>query len=146
MDHVAIQFHCADLSYTLRHKNHIRQWIHRICKKHGYQIGQLQFVFCTDDYLLEINRQFLQHDYFTDIITFDNTSKKELSIEAYISIDRVKDNAHDLRLPFTQELHRVMIHGVLHGLGFKDKTKKDTVLMRSAEDEALKLLETIIKA
>lgn len=144
MNHVAIQFHCADISYTLRHKNHIRHWVNRICKQHGYQISELQYVFCTDPFLLDINRQFLEHDYFTDIITFDNTVQKKLSVEAYISIDRVKDNAKDLGLPFTNELHRVMIHGVLHALGFKDKTKKDIALMRATEDDALRQLQRIL--
>lgn len=137
MEQEVIQFHCADISYTLRNKNLVRKWISKVCMAHGYTIDQLSFVFCSDDYLLEINRQFLQHDYFTDIITFDNSSNKRLNVEAYISIDRVRDNAKELKLKSSEELHRVMIHGVLHALGYKDKSNKDINRMREAENHAL---------
>lgn len=105
---------------------------------HGFRVADIQYIFCSDEYLLEINRSFLQHDYFTDIITFDLSEKKaELCSEIYISIPRVKDNARSFGVSFQNELHRVMAHGILHLCGFKDKTAKQEKEMRNAEDEAL---------
>lgn len=99
--------------------------------------GHLSFVFCSDEHLLKVNQQFLQHDYFTDIITFDYTDGNCVSGDLMISIDRVKDNATALSIPFEVELNRVMIHGVLHLLGFKDKTPKESENMRFLEAQAL---------
>lgn len=99
--------------------------------------GHLSFVFCSDEHLLKVNQQFLQHDYFTDIITFDYAEGNRVSGDLMISIDRVKDNASTLNIPFEVELNRVMIHGVLHLLGFKDKTPKESDKMRRLEGEAL---------
>jgi rRNA maturation RNase YbeY len=99
--------------------------------------GHLSFVFCSDDHLLKVNQQFLQHDYFTDIITFDYTEGDRVSGDLMISIDRVKDNAIALNIPFEIELRRVMIHGVLHLLGFKDKSPKESEKMRLLEADAL---------
>lgn len=102
-------------------------------------LGSLNIIFCSDDHLLGINRDFLQHDYYTDIITFDlsPSSKAPLEAELYISVDRVKDNALSLGQPFYRELHRVIFHGLLHLLGYKDKQKKDQVLMRQMEERLL---------
>lgn len=99
----------------------------------------LTYIFCSDEYLLGINRQFLRHDYYTDIISFNLAAKKApVEGEIYISLDRVKDNARQLKLPFKQELHRVIFHGALHLCGYKDKLRKDITLMRKMEDFYLK--------
>jgi rRNA maturation RNase YbeY len=137
----SIQFHCADIHFVLRNKTAIRLWIAAVARQHNRSIQDIQFIFCSDEYLLNINRQFLQHDYYTDIITFDNSTTKHLIVEAYISIDRIRDNAKQLGLASSHELHRVMIHGVLHALGFKDKRPADVRRMRAAEDTALDLFQ-----
>ena len=110
-------------------------------KKEGYKPKEISIIFCSDEYLLEINKQHLNHNYFTDIITFDLTPKneKEITSELYISTDRVKHNAKDYNTTISNELHRVIFHGILHLCGFKDKSKKDTVLMRAKEQEYLSL-------
>jgi rRNA maturation RNase YbeY len=102
-------------------------------------LGSLNIIFCSDEHLLGINRDFLQHDYYTDIITFDlsPSSKAPLEAELYISVDRVKENASSLGQPFYRELHRVIFHGLLHLMGYKDKQKKDQALMREMEDRLL---------
>ena len=137
----SIQFHCADIHFVLRNKTAIRLWITAVARQHNRSIQDIHFIFCSDEYLLNINRQFLQHDYYTDIITFDNSTTKHLIVEAYISIDRIRDNAKQLGLASSHELRRVMIHGVLHALGFKDKRPADVRRMRAAEDTALDLFQ-----
>ena len=103
-----------------------------------FTVGDIQYIFCSDEFLLDINRNFLQHDDFTDIITFDLGEKKgDLCSEIYISIPRVKENAKSFGVSFYQELHRVMAHGILHLCGLKDKTPKQEKEMRKAEDGAL---------
>ena len=106
-----------------------------------FNFNSLNIIFCDDTYLLSINNQFLKHDFYTDIITFDLGSKKSDPIqgEIYISTERVKDNASKLGTPFIQELHRVVFHGLLHLLGYRDKLKKDQLTMRSMEDKLLML-------
>jgi rRNA maturation RNase YbeY len=102
------------------------------------KIDHLSIIFCGDAYLLEINKQYLQHDFYTDIITFDLSEKRGLiNAEIYISIDRVKDNAYKLHTSFNQEIHRVIFHGLLHLLGYKDKSVRDQKAMRLAEEELL---------
>lgn len=133
-----IAFQLADVSYVLKQKKAVKSWLSALAEKHGYHIAELQYVFCSDTYLLDINRQFLQHDYFTDIITFDLSEKKgEICSEIYISIPRVKENAQLFGVSFQQEMHRVLAHGVLHLCGFKDKTPKQEKEMRAAENNAL---------
>ncbi|MDG2209012.1 MAG: rRNA maturation RNase YbeY [Flavobacteriales bacterium] len=111
-----------------------RQWLNEVISQHQMELGDLSIVFCTDPYLLEINRTHLQHDYFTDIITFDYCTPGMISGELFISIDRVKDNAKTHHALFLCELKRVMVHGVLHLLGLKDKTESEEKQMRKAED------------
>ncbi len=108
--------------------------------------GNISFVFCSDEYLLNINKDFLQHDYYTDIITFNLSPKGQATIDAevYISVDRVKDNAFNLKIPFQVELQRVIFHGILHLCGFKDKSKNDILEMRKKEDECLKKFDSFI--
>ncbi|MBS1496019.1 MAG: rRNA maturation RNase YbeY [Bacteroidetes bacterium] len=108
--------------------------------------GNISFVFCSDEYLLNINKDFLQHDYYTDIITFNLSPKGQATIDAelYISVDRVKDNAFNLKIPLQVELQRVIFHGILHLCGFKDKSKSDILEMRKKEDECLKKFDSFI--
>lgn len=115
------------------------RWIWNSVKSEGYTIGEINYIFCSDDYLLKINQDYLQHDYLTDIITFDYVLGKNISGDLYISIDRVKENAKDFEVPFENELLRVMVHGVLHLMGYSDKTEKATREMRKKEEEKIKL-------
>lgn len=146
MKQSSIQFHNADIAFVLPRKTILRSWIQKVCRSHQFSVSQIQFVFCSDEYLLDINRQFLQHDYYTDIITFDNTQDHQVELEAYISLDRVRDNAKQNKETIQRELHRVMIHGVLHALGYKDKKNSDVQAMRTAEENALIAWEKLCRS
>ena len=136
-----IYFFKADVAFRFQGKSKISVWIKKVVKREGGSLGSLNFVFCSDGYLLNINRDYLKHDYLTDIITFDYSEGKRLSGEIYISIDRVRDNANGLKLPFEIELRRVVIHGVLHLLGYKDKSASQKKVIRSKEDECLSVFK-----
>ena len=138
----AIQFHTADLGITLPGKTILKTLLSDLFRKEGKQLAGLSIVFCSDEYLLELNRQFLQHDYYTDILTFLMSERgAPVEGELYISIDRVRDNARALGVPAMHELRRVILHGALHLCGYKDKLKKDQVLIRQKEDRYLQLLK-----
>lgn len=115
-------------------KNDLKKFAKEICLSEQKAPGDLSFVFTDDDYLLEVNKQFLQHDYYTDVITFDYTEGARVSGDIMISLDRIQDNASAMNSSFEQEFYRVCFHGVLHLCGYKDKTKIDEALMRSKED------------
>jgi probable rRNA maturation factor len=133
-----ISFHNADIIFSQKNKLATKIWLKNVANARGFSVSDIQYIFCSDEYLLDINRNFLQHDYFTDIITFDLSEKKgELCSEIYISIPRVKENAKDFGVTFQEELYRVMAHGVLHLCGLKDKTPQQEKKMREAEDQAL---------
>ena len=134
----AIFFHTEDIDFQLNHAEVLPLWINKIIDVEKNQPGNINFIFCSDPYLLEINKKYLEHDYLTDIITFQQS---ELSIEGdiFISIDRVKDNAARLNISFEEELHRVMAHGILHLLGYKDKSPEDKLQMTHKEDWALSI-------
>lgn len=123
----------------LKQRNQLKAFLQKTAKQSGRTIDALNIIFCSDKYLLSINQQFLEHDYFTDIITFDLSESKKgaITAEIYISFDRVKDNAKQMNTPISKELHRVIFHGLLHLLGYKDKLKKDQILMRQMEDKLL---------
>jgi rRNA maturation RNase YbeY len=114
-------------------------------KQYGRTQFEIAYIFSNDEYVLQINQQFLQHDFYTDIITFDYSTKEKIESEIYISIDRVKENAKELNTTFKKEICRVIVHGVLHLCGLKDKTKAQQNEMRAAENNALLLLEKMIK-
>lgn len=137
---MSIQFHMADATLPLKHRTAVKEWLGDVALKNRKRIGQLDYVFCSDAYLLNINKQFLNHDTYTDIITFDYTADAVLGGEIYISIDRVKENALKFDVAVTEELCRVMVHGLLHLAGYKDKTAGQKQEMRDAEDAALALL------
>lgn len=131
-------FYQTEVSF-LRDRTRLKNFLVKTAKGSKHPIDYLNVIFCDDEYLLSINKQFLHHDFFTDIITFDlSTTPQRLEAELYISIDRVKDNAKNLSIPFYHELHRVIFHGVLHLLGYKDKLKADQLTMRSMEERLLK--------
>lgn len=129
-------FQAPDL---LRKREELKLFIERIFKLEGRSLESLNFIFCSDEELLQINRSYLNHDYYTDIITFELSGKKEAVVgEIYISIDRVRDNASTHGSSNSQELHRVIFHGVLHLCGYKDKSPADIKKMRAREDHYLK--------
>lgn len=134
-----IVFNNIDTLYLLKQKKAVRSWIEKTIKKEGLKAGSISFNFCSDEYLLGVNKQHLEHDYYTDIITFDFCENNIISGDIYISIDRVKDNAKTEKQIFTQELRRVIIHGVLHLCGYKDKKPAEARLMREKEDYYLSL-------
>jgi probable rRNA maturation factor len=126
-----------ELDFSIGEEKKIQDWIKKIIKQEKKTCGQLYYFFCSDEHLLNINKEFLNHNTYTDIITFDYTEKKAVSGEIFISIDRVKDNAKKFKSSFAEELKRVIIHGVLHLCGYGDKNAADKKTMRKKEDEAL---------
>jgi len=139
MDH-PIEFFSEDVDFALNNPQQISDWIATVIDQHNQELVNLTYIFCSDDYLHQINVEYLDHDTLTDIITFNNADEEgTVEGDIFISIDRVRDNAQELGLSFEDELHRVIIHGVLHLLGFKDKTQQEEVLMRKAEDSSLSL-------
>jgi probable rRNA maturation factor len=140
-----VQFHfLLPVSFTQR--TLVKEVIRDLFKKEKTRLDQLQYIFCSDEYLLEINKQHLNHNYYTDIITFDLSETPDaVAGEIYISIDRIKDNAQTYKVTFKQELLRVIFHGALHLCGYKDKTQKDQALMRKAEDKYLQYYLSKIK-
>lgn len=135
----SVSFHFAE-KVNLSNRTDLKAFIITLFKKEKKKLGELSFVFCSDAYLLEINKQYLKHNYYTDIITFDLSVVPGLiSGEIYISIDRVKDNAQNFNASFKEELHRVIFHGALHLCGYRDKTEAEEMLMRKMEDRYLKL-------
>ena len=118
----------------------ILDWYSKVANQEEKVLGDLTIIFCSDDYLLEVNREHLDHDYYTDIITFDYSDFPIVSGDLFISVDRVKENANDFNVSFEHELHRVIIHGFLHLCGYFDKTNEDELLMRSKENQALSLI------
>jgi len=125
--------------FVLEQSERVESWLKAASLKESYGIDSLGYVFCSDDFLLEINQQFLAHDTLTDIVTFDYTEGTILNGEIYISTDRVADNAKDFNVDFDTELRRVIIHGLLHMCGYGDKTEEEKLQMRSKEDEYLAL-------
>jgi len=134
----SIHFFTEDTSYQLRQRSEIRSWLKSIAKKEKYSILELNYIFCSDEYLLQINKDFLDHDYYTDIITFDNSEVRgKIEGDIFVSIDRVRDNAQQQKTSLKDELHRVLTHGLLHLTGYKDKTSEENKTMRKKEDTAL---------
>lgn len=135
-----ITFNDVDLKTSFKARTKIKEWVNKAIKKEGYRLGELSYNFCSDEHLLQINIEHLQHDFYTDIITFELNENKTIVGDVYISIDRVKDNAQQNNKTYSNELMRVIIHGALHLCGYKDKTKKEAALMREKEDYYLSLL------
>ncbi len=123
-----------ETDFNLQNSETEIKWIFDTIREEKHNLGEINYIFCSDEYLHKINVEFLNHDTLTDIISFDYTVGKEVHGDIYISVDRVKDNASDFNTDFDNELARVMIHGILHYCGYKDKTDEDAQIMRSKED------------
>lgn len=137
-----ISYQSIDVSMPRLRRRHLSQWIKAVAAARGKKVGEVAYVFCSDEHILEVNRQYLHHDYFTDIITFDYSDGDSVAGDIFISLDTVRSNAALYSGgDAVRELHRVIIHGVLHLLGLKDKDPEDARQMRAAEDEALALLD-----
>lgn len=134
-----ISFFSEDIEFTLKDKAKVRNWIAETVKAEGFKrIAELSFVFCSDTYLLAINKEYLDHDTYTDIVTFDTSEDEDvIAGDIFISVDRTRENAAKFAVSDTDELHRVLIHGILHLCGFLDKTKTDKELMTAKENEYL---------
>jgi rRNA maturation RNase YbeY len=133
-----IQFCTEDITFSLKDKLKHKAWLNEVAKQEGKKILELSYVFCSDNYLLQINQEYLNQDTLTDIVTFDNSEDpKKIEGDIFISIDRVKENGEKLGTSET-ELERVMVHGLLHLLGYKDKKKEDKALMTEKEDFYIK--------
>ena len=128
-----------ELDFKLENETIYSDWISNVISSEMRSEGEINYIFCDDDYLVEINQQYLDHDTLTDIISFDYSIGKELHGDVYISIERVRENAVDFKVPFEEELKRVLIHGVLHYCGYKDKSEEDEKLMRQKEEEKMKM-------
>ena len=137
---MSIYFHSEEVNYSLCESNKIKYWIKECINLQNKSCGEINVIFCNDDYLLSVNKKFLKHDYYTDIITFDYSLNQKISGDLFISINRVDDNAKKLNIKFLDELYRVIVHGVLHLCGFNDKTKKEKEIIRAKEDEMLLLM------
>jgi len=134
----AIQFFEEDISYKLKNKTLVRQWIKDTITAEGFKLKELTYVFCSDAYLLPMNQQYLDHDTYTDIITFDNSEvESDIVGDIFISVERIRENAAKFNIAETDELHRVIIHGALHLLGYTDKTVVTKKKMTQKEDEYL---------
>ena len=127
----------SETEFNLQNSEEVASWISKIITKEKREEGEISYIFCDDEYLHKLNVEFLKHDTLTDIISFDNSLGNQINGEIFISIERVKENASTFNTTFENELHRVIIHGVLHYCGYKDKTKKDADLMRVKENKAL---------
>jgi len=124
-----------EIEFQLQNEEQFNAWISKVILSENKNEGEINYIFCDDDYLLKINIEHLQHDFYTDIISFDYSIGNEINGDIFISIDRVKENAQDFNVSFDEELKRVIIHGILHYCGYKDKSHKDEMLMRQKEDE-----------
>ena len=135
-----INFFNEETDFILKQKNKLRSWIKSVLTDNQKHLVSINYIYTSDEYLLRLNREYLNHNTFTDIITFDqSTQKDQIEGDIYISIDRIKENAKSLTVPFIEELHRVMIHGVLHLMGYGDKTESERQVMRKKENHYLAL-------
>jgi rRNA maturation RNase YbeY len=133
-----IEFHFKS-EFRLESASQYSDWVSRIINSEDFVVGQIDYIFCTDDDLLKINVEYLKHDTLTDIVTFDYSDGATISGDVFISTDRVKDNAVTFNVDFNEELLRVMSHGVLHLMGYGDKSNKEASLMRKKEEEKIKM-------
>ena len=134
-----VSFNYADRQLAINNKLKLRGFIAELFKQEKIALQRLTYIFCSDEFLLQINKNFLQHDYYTDIITFDLSEGEAVTGEVYVSIDRIKDNANTLNLPFFEEVLRVVFHGALHLCGYKDKKAADIKIMRQLENKYINI-------
>lgn len=137
---MSINFFNEDVDLPKIKKRNTVAWIKQVIDEHCKKVGDVSFIFCSDTYLLDVNKQYLDHDYFTDVITFDYVEGDVVSGDIFISVDRVEENAKSFSTSFSNELNRIIIHGILHLLGYNDKTDTDKMIMTGKEDLYLNLL------
>ena len=142
---MAIRFSVDSVNFELLEPEKVKEWLSEVVRSRGMSVGNINYLFCTDEYLIDINRRYLNHDTYTDIITFDYVAGGLVSGDILISVDRVRDNAINYDVSFFQELHRVIVHGVLHLLGQGDKSDAEAAEMRRQEEEALALWNTMFR-
>ena len=135
-----ITFQVENTEFPAINLQQVEQWIKSTAAQYGYSVGDLNYIFCDDEKILAVNREFLQHDYYTDVITFDYTTRTRVNGDIYISLDTVATNAEQVGAPFIHELHRIIIHGLLHLTGQADKTPETTAQMTAKEEAALRHL------
>ena len=139
-----INFFFEDISsFQFDEKLYIN-WIEIVAAEHGKEVGEISFIFCSDEYLIKINREYLNHDFYTDIVTFDYVEGNVINGDLFISIDRIKENAESFGVSFQNEFSRVFIHGILHLCGFPDKTDEEAAIMRANEETALQVLKKLL--
>ena len=140
-----IHFFAEEISFKVPQALQSKRWLKQIIKENQYKLVELNYIFCNDAYLLGINQEYLQHDTYTDIITFDQAeAEKHIEGDIFISVERVQDNAAALGIPFEEELRRVMSHGLWHLLGYRDKSPQESQTMRQKEEEALRLWQELL--
>ncbi|MCD8043812.1 MAG: rRNA maturation RNase YbeY [Tannerellaceae bacterium] len=137
---MAITYYTEDIEMPVIKKQVVSNWIKEVAAHHGKKTGEITYIFCSDEKILEVNREYLQHDYYTDIITFDYTQGDKISGDLFISLDTVKTNAEKYNTDYNEELHRTIIHGILHLCGINDKGPGEREIMEQHENEALKIL------
>ncbi len=138
-----VTYFFEDTDFKLKNKTKIKKWLKLVAESEVFSLGALSVIFCSDNYILDINQRFLQHDYFTDIITFDYSEGEKISGDLFISVDSVRENSIEYETEFEEELHRVIVHGVLHLIGYDDHTDEDIRTMRSKENYYLSLYDLL---
>ncbi|MCH5327492.1 MAG: rRNA maturation RNase YbeY [Coprobacter sp.] len=139
---MAISYYAEEVDFPAIKKRETSEWIRRVAEKYGNRCGDIAYIFCSDEKILAVNREYLQHDYYTDIITFDYTQGNRISGDIFISTDTVASNAKEYGVAFEEEIHRIIIHGILHLCGINDKGEGEREIMTIHENEALKMRNT----
>ncbi|MGI6047173.1 MAG: rRNA maturation RNase YbeY [Petrimonas sp.] len=140
---MAITFQAENITFPKIKRQATKSWIKSVAQNYDKKIGEISYLFCDDEKILEVNREYLSHDYYTDIITFDYSEDDKISGDIIISLDTVRTNSQKYQVDFMEELHRVIIHGILHLCGLNDKSPEEEKAMREAENDALNLLKSI---
>ena len=140
-----IYYQAENIAMPKISKRKVSAWIKEVATRHGYRVGEISYLFCDDEKILEVNREYLQHDYYTDIITFDYTEGDKINGDLFISLDTVKSNSEKFATSYEEEFYRVVIHGILHLCGFKDKEEAEEARMREEENKAISSLEKPLK-
>ena len=138
-----VSYFFENTDFKLKGKTRIKQWLKLVAESEIFTLGNVSVIFCSDNYILDINQRYLQHDYFTDIITFDYTEGTKISGDLFISVDSVRENSIEYGTEIEDELHRVIVHGILHLIGYDDDSEEDIKVMRAKEDYYLSLLELL---
>ena len=135
-----IAFYAEETQLPAVRQEAVREWVRTVARSYGKKVGDISYIFCSDEKILAVNREFLQHDYYTDIITFDYTSGEKIAGDLFISLDTVRTNAEKFGQPYNEELHRTIIHGILHLCGINDKGPGEREIMEANENKALAIL------